>query len=141
MDPQRRVRSLFELKEAEFVGSVTGITNGKEGLRQMLEELRLEDDHNDHEAEGQVTAVTPLSVPQPAGDVVGVVVGVQEPAEGERGLTCRTCEVAFSRSVSFFLSFCSFSFFASSAFFFCCSLVAVWRSRGTTSSWIGTGAT
>jgi hypothetical protein len=125
MDPQRKVRSLFELKEAEFVGSVTGITNGKEGLRQMLEDLRMEDDHEG--VEGQVTAVTSSPPPSAGGDVV-----LPETGEVERGLTCRTCEVTFTRSVILFILF-PFSHIFS-------LLWVVWRSRGITSSLIGTGA-
>ena len=88
-----KVKSLFELQEGEFVGSITGITNGKEGLAQMLAGLHLKDEEDPEDDEDEVQSQ--------ASSEHGAKEQQQQQQEQdedqEKGLTCRTCDVTFPR--------------------------------------------
>jgi hypothetical protein len=116
MEAQRTVKSLFELNAAEFVESIIGVTNGKEGLARMMANQQNDNDHNHDDDPALHKRMARASIEdnnnknhEAVGDG-GDDDNDDKGVEVALGLTCRSCAITFTR-FSFLLSFLFFSSF------------------------------
>jgi len=120
---KRTSRSLFELDSTKFVESLVGVTNGKEGLAQMMmareaEDKAKADGQKQAPQEPQEQKAQPQSEGKMEGQQVQVQVQAQDEEQRQGGQTCRTCAISFERSALSPFFFLSSSFLSSDDLFF-----------------------
>ena len=94
MEAQRTVKSLFELNAAEFVGSIVGITNGKEGLALMMAE---NEDHPTRLNKAMARVSVNEADTGGGGDNDDDDDEEEDKGAATAGLTCRSCAITFVR--------------------------------------------